>query len=242
MDRRLTGGEQGMQDRLKRQVGTAGADLVRQGQVVGLGTGSTARFAIERLGERVREGLQIKGIPTSVESERLAMDLGIPLTSLHEHDSIDMTIDGADEVDPHLDLVKGLGGALMREKMVASITRNEVIVVDGSKLVRRLGTKAPVPVEVVQFGHTLTARRLAALGCVPALRKAKGSDVPYVTDNGNYIYDCRFPGISRPRPLERRLRSVTGVVETGLFLGMAKTVITATGKGLRIIHRGRRRR
>jgi len=232
-------GDTGMaaQDRLKRITGRAGADMVKDGDVVGLGTGSTARFAIERLGERVAEGLRIKGIPTSSESERLARKCRIPLVALEAAGAIDITIDGADEVDPRLDLIKGLGGALLREKIVASATRKQVIVVDGSKIVERLGTKAPVPVEVVPFGHPTTARRLAALGCAPALRMAKGSNSPYITDNANFIYDCRFNGIADAKKLESEIDAIPGVVESGLFVGLAHVVITASEKGLELRQR-----
>jgi ribose 5-phosphate isomerase A len=227
------------QDRLKRLVGRAGAELVADGDIVGLGTGSTARFAIERLSERVREGLHILGIPTSNESEELARAGAIPLTALEEHPDIDITIDGADEVDPNFDLVKGLGGALLREKIVAHATRQEVIVVDSSKLVDRLGTRSPLPVEVARYGHPAVARRLAALGCEPVLRlrKAPGSG-PFVTDNGNLIYDCRFPGIDDARALEARIDSIPGVVECGLFVGLAHVVITASENGVEVRRKG----
>jgi ribose 5-phosphate isomerase A len=228
-----------MQDRLKRMVGRAGADLVEDGDVVGLGTGSTAKFAIERLGERVREGLHMLGIPTSNESEALARELGIPLTALDEHPDIDITIDGADEVDPRFDLIKGLGGALLREKIVAHATRQEVIVVDVSKLVDRLGTRSPLPVEVARYGHTAVARKLASLGCEPALRQQKAPGAgPFVTDNGNLIYDCRFPGIDDARLLEARIDSIPGVVECGLFVGLAHVVITASENGVEVRRKG----
>jgi ribose 5-phosphate isomerase A len=226
--------EQGLQDRLKAMVGRAGADMVSDGDIVGLGTGSTARYAIERLGGRVREGLNILGIPTSVESERLALEQKIPLTSLEEHPDIDITIDGADEVDPLFNLIKGLGGALLREKMVAHATRTEVIVVDASKLVDRLGTRSPLPVEVTSYGHTTVARRLAPLGCQPVLRQQAGGAGPFVTDNGNYIYDCRFDGIPDPKGLEARIDSIPGVVECGLFIELAHVVITASENGVEV--------
>jgi ribose 5-phosphate isomerase A len=233
------GSEKGMdqQERLKQATGYAGADMVKDGDVVGLGTGSTARYAIERLGERMAEGLRIKGIPTSSESERQARKCHIPLLALDGAGTIDITIDGADEVDPHLDLIKGLGGALLREKIVASATRNQVIVVDGSKIVERLGTKAPVPVEVVPFGHALAARRLTALGCDPSLRKARDSSSPYITDNANFIYDCRFGAIEDAGKLEAAIDAIPGVVESGLFVGMAHVVIAATEKGLEVKRR-----
>jgi ribose 5-phosphate isomerase A len=224
-------------EKLKQAVGRAGADMVRDGDIVGLGTGSTARYAIERLGERVQEGLHIKGIPTSNESERLARKCKIPQTSLDLVGAIDITIDGADEVDPGLDLIKGLGGALLREKIVASATRNEVIVVDGSKLTGRLGTRAPVPVEVIPYGHAQTARGLARLGCEPGLRRARDSRSPYITDNANYIYDCRFAGREDARALEAQIDVIPGVVESGLFIGLAHVVIAATGNGIELKRR-----
>jgi len=227
----------GAQDRLKEMVGRAGAGMVKDGDVVGLGTGSTARFAIERLGERVREGLRIRGIPTSIESEKLSARQGIPLTTLEDHPDIDITIDGADEVDPDLDLIKGLGGALLREKIVAHATRTEVIVVDASKLVERLGTKAPLPVEVARYGHTSVARRLSLIGCEPVLRMSKGGAEPFLSDNGNFIYDCRFQGIRDARGTEARIDSIPGVVECGLFVGLAHVVITASGKGIEVRRR-----
>ncbi len=231
--------EQTMQDRLKRMVGRAGADLVADGNIVGLGTGSTARFAIERLGERVNEGLHLLGIPTSNESEKLARERNIPLTTLEEHPDIDITIDGADEVDPRFDLIKGLGGALLREKIVAAATRQEVIVVDASKLVDRLGTRSPLPVEVARYGHPAVARKLARLGCRPVLRERRdGGSGPFVTDNGNHIYDCRFPGIADARKMEARIDSIPGVVECGLFVGLAHVVITASEKGVEVRRKG----
>jgi len=212
---------------------------VADGDIVGLGTGSTAKFAIERLGERVSEGLHMLGIPTSVESERLARGRSIPLTTLEEHPEIDITIDGADEVDPRFDLIKGLGGALLREKIVAHATQQEVIVVDASKLVDRLGTRCPLPVEVARYGHSAVARKLSALGCQPVMRQPKGGGQgPFITDNGNYIYDCRFPGIDDAREMEARVDSIPGVVECGLFVGLAHVVITASGKGVEIRRKG----
>ncbi|MGQ9583467.1 MAG: ribose-5-phosphate isomerase RpiA [Thermoplasmatota archaeon] len=229
--------EAGSLEELKALAGRRGAELVGDGMVVGLGTGSTARHAILRIGERVREGLRVLGIPTSVDSERLAKGCGIPLTTLEEHPEVDLTIDGADEVDPRLDLIKGLGGALLREKLVAHASRREVIVVDSSKLVERLGERAPLPVEVVRYGHTAVARRLAALGCSPALRVSRRGAGPYITDNGNYIYDCRFPGIPDPRGLEMEIDAIPGVVECGLFIGLAHMALVASGEGVREMRR-----
>jgi ribose 5-phosphate isomerase A len=227
------------QDRLKAMVGRAGAELVKDGDIVGLGTGSTAIHAIMRLGERVREGLHILGIPTSVGSERLAVEHKIPLTTLEDNPEINITIDGADEVDPNFDLIKGMGGALLREKIVAHATRQEVIVVDASKLVDRLGVLSPLPVEVARYGHSAVARKLAALGCQPVLRPQKGGGPgPFVTDNGNHIYDCRFPGIDDAHDMEVRIDSIPGVVECGLFVGLAHVVLTASENGVEVRRKG----
>ena len=210
--------------------------MIRDGQVVGLGSGSTAEIFIVELGKRVRdEGLEIIGIPTSKKSEAIGREAGIPISSLDENSTLDITVDGADEVDPNLDLIKGLGGALLREKMVARATRKEVIVIDESKLVHQLGTKAPLPVEVVQFSQRHLAKQMSGLGCVPMLRQSDSK--PYVTDNGNYILDCMFKGIDDPRQVERKLKEMPGVVETGLFLGMADTVIVGAPTGVRTMKR-----
>ena len=209
---------------------------VEDGMVVGLGSGSTASIAIRLIGEKAKEeGLEIIGIPTSMASDLLGRAVGIKIGDLDDHRQVDMTIDGADEVDGVLNLVKGLGGALVREKMVAASTRLEMIVVDESKLVERLGTKAPVPVEVVPFSYNSTMRRLAALGCEPVLRLSDGR--PYLTDNGNVIVDCRFEGIEDAASLESMLNLVPGVVDNGLFIGLADKVIVGSENGVRIIER-----
>ena len=213
--------------------------MVMDGQVVGLGSGSTAELFILELGKRVQtEGLDIIGIPTSKKSESIGRESGIPISTLEEHSAIDITVDGADEVDSNLDLIKGLGGALLREKIVAAATQKEVIVVDESKMVHQLGTKSPLPIEIVQFSHGHIARNLAKLGCTPNLRMKESS--PYVTDNGNYIIDCSFKGIENPEKLEIAIRAIPGVVETGLFLGMTNTVIIGASTGVRIMKRKER--
>jgi ribose 5-phosphate isomerase A len=200
---------------------------LRDGMIVGLGTGSTATFAVQAIGRRVREGLRITGIATSERTEALARELGIPLTNLGEDTVIDVTIDGADEVERQsLALIKGHGGALLREKIVASVSRRLVIVIDPSKWVDRLGTRFPVPVEVVPFGWPTTAARLRRLGATPELRR--DAVEPYVTDGGHYILDCRFPGIPDPAALAHELDGVVGVVEHGLFVGLASRVVEAT--------------
>ncbi len=220
---------------MKKTAGEYAVKYVKSGMVVGLGTGSTVSFTIKKLGAMVAEGLDIVGIPTSRESESLASSLGIVLSTLKDHPEVDITIDGADEVDPNLDLIKGMGGALLREKVVATVSRTEVIVVDESKLVNALGTKSPLPVEVVAFGWQAAKRKVEELGCTAALREKGGK--PYVTDNGNLILDCRFESISEPRELERELNNIAGVVENGLFVGIADTVIVAGEKGIRELKR-----
>lgn len=209
---------------------------VEDGMVVGLGSGSTATIAIKLIGEKVKsEGLDIVGIPTSTASDLLGRAVGIRIGDLDDHREVDITIDGADEVDPKLNLVKGLGGALVREKIVAAATRVEMIVVDGSKLVDRLCTKAPLPVEVVNYSPKATMRRLARLGCRPRLRMS--GDEPYLTDNLNLIVDCEFDGVDDPRSMESEVNLVPGVVDNGLFVGLATKVIVSSEDGLRIRER-----
>jgi ribose 5-phosphate isomerase A len=188
---------------------------------VGLGSGSTATCAIRFLGERVRGGLKILGIPTSQRTKQLAEQLGIPLARLDEHLQIDIDIDGADEIDPHLNLIKGGGGALLREKIIASASRRFIVVGDSSKQVAHLG-KFPLPVEVIPFAESLISRRIAALGAQVSLR---GAGQPYVTDEGHHILDCTFGEISDPAALAEKLRAIPGVVEHGLFIGMAEVAL-----------------
>jgi ribose 5-phosphate isomerase A len=208
------------------------AVVAEDGMVVGLGTGSTAWFAIEALIRRVGEGLRILAIPTSERSGAQARAGGIPLTSFAEHPRLDLDIDGADEVElGSLHLIKGLGGALLREKIVAAAADRLVIVADSKKLVDRLGTTAPLPIEVVPFGWETTAARLRRLETEPVLRK--GSDgQPFHTDGGNLILDCRFGSITDPAGLDLAIRRTIGVVETGLFIGMADTVIVGADDGI----------
>jgi len=220
-------------DALKRAAAEAAVKLVRDGMIVGLGTGSTAAFALEALARRHQEGLRFQGIPTSNATAARAAGLGLPLTSLAAHQQIDLTIDGADEVERGtLNLIKGHGGALLREKIVASNTRHLVIVADETKLVGRLGTHAPVPVEVVAFGLEATRTALEVLGADTRLRGLPGGD-PLITDSGNRILDCDFGEIVDPARLEGRIRSVVGVVENGLFIGRASVVFLADDTGVR---------
>jgi len=219
-------------DALKRAAAEEAVKLVEDGMVVGLGTGSTATFAIEALARRHREGLRFLGIPTSERTAAQAKAAGIPLTSFAEHRQIDLTIDGADEVERGtLNLIKGLGGALLREKIVAAASRHLAIIVDGSKLVDRLGTHASVPVEVVAFGLEATRATLEVLGASAQLRLSAAGE-PFVTDSGNRIIDCRFAPIADPARLEERIRRVVGVVESGLFIGRADPVFVAEAAGV----------
>ncbi|AMK14325.1 ribose 5-phosphate isomerase A RpiA [methanogenic archaeon mixed culture ISO4-G1] len=202
---------------------------VKDGMFVGLGTGSTAKFMIERIGELVKQGYDLTCTATSVQSAKLAKSLGIKVVDLDEIDHLDITIDGADEVDPDMQLIKGLGGALLREKIVAAVTVREIIIADESKLVEKLGTKAPLPVEVLQFGHQHTKFALERQGCKAELRMKDGK--PFVTDGGNYIYDCKFECIEKPFFLETRIDVIPGVVENGLFLNTAVDVLIAKTDG-----------
>jgi ribose 5-phosphate isomerase A len=223
---------------LKLAAAEAAAALVENGMIVGLGSGSTASLAVEALGRRISGGLCIVGVPTSEKTAELARKIGIPLSTLAEHPQIALTIDGADEVERGtLDLIKGLGGALLREKLVAVATARLVIVVDDSKLVERLASDfRPLPVEVVPFAWQTTARRLEAMGAEWTLRLA-GDGQPFVTDQGNYTLDCRFRSAPQARDLQHRLDGTVGVVEHGLFLGMTSQVIVGGAAGVRVLHR-----
>jgi len=224
-------------DDQKRAAAEAAVELVQDGMVVGLGTGSTAAFAIDALAERVRQGLHIVGIPTSERSAAQARAGGIPLGTLEEHHRIALTIDGADEIARgSLQLIKGLGGALLREKIVAAASERLVIVADSAKLVDRLGTGTPVPVEVVPFGWETTAERLARLGANPVLRR-DGAGQPFRTDGGHLILDCGFGPIADAATLEQALSHVVGVVESGLFIGMADLALVAGDAGVQRLTR-----
>ncbi len=214
----------------------AAATLVRDGMTVGLGSGSTASLAVAALGRRVAQGLRITGIPTSEKTADLARQFAIPLSTLAERGSVALTIDGADEVElGTLDLIKGLGGALLREKLVAAASSRVIIVADESKLVVRLAADSrPLPVEVVPFAWQTTARRLEALNAQATLRPGE-SGQPFITDQGNYILDCRFRSVPPARELQKRLDATVGVVEHGLFLGMTTQVIVGGDWGVRVL-------
>jgi ribose 5-phosphate isomerase A len=203
--------------------------------VLGLGTGSTAGFVIEELADRIKNGLQVTAIPSSEHTAQLARDLGIRLVDFAEHRHIDLAIDGADEVEQTtLNLIKGHGGALLREKVVAAASDRFIIVVDDEKLVERLGAHIPVPVEVVQFGWQATAAAIEQrLGARAQLRR--DGDGPFVTDGGNFILDCRFAPIADPAALECRLNTTVGVVESGLFVGRSSAVVVASERGVEIL-------
>lgn len=212
----------------KQLVGEEAAKYVKNGMVIGLGTGSTAFFAIQKIGELVKNGLQIKGVPTSKATEELAKSLNIPLLAIEDVKRIDVTIDGADEFDPQKNLIKGGGAALLREKIIASVTDFYVIIADAAKGSEVLGSFA-VPVEITPFAKEITMAQLKALGCQPVLRVKGGQAV--VTDNQNYIADCKFERIDEPAKLAAKMNAIPGVVENGIFAGMANVVISEDGNG-----------
>jgi len=218
----------------KRAAAERAVEFVEDGMIVGLGTGSTANLAIQAIGRRVSEGLKITGVATSRASEELARSLGIMIVDVNDVPGVDLTIDGADEVDLNLNLIKGMGGALLREKVVAYASQEEVIAVDDSKLVDILGTKSPLPVEVARFGHLKTKAAMESLGCVANI---KGGAQPFETDNGNFVYECRFEKIEDPELLEAELHLIPGVVESGLFIDLATKVVVGTEHGTEIRRR-----
>jgi ribose 5-phosphate isomerase A len=211
-------------------------DLVQDGMVVGLGSGRAATAFITALGERVQAGLQVRGVPTSQATADLAGTLGIPLVGLDQVEQIDLTVDGADEVDPQLNLIKGYGRALVREKIVAAASRRLVILVGADKLVPKLGSRGKLPVEVLPFARPFCSRKLREFGCDPVPYEIDGR--LYLTDNGNHILDCRIGPIDAPRVLEEAVRAIPGVVGTGLFLDMADTVCVQDGTKVQFLRRG----
>jgi ribose 5-phosphate isomerase A len=228
-------------DGLKRQAAARALEHVQDGMKLGLGTGSTAKHFVELLGEKVAAGMRVIGVPTSEATRIQAEQCKIPLTTLDEIDRLDLTVDGADEVDHALDLIKGGGGALLREKIVATASDQMVVIADDSKLVKTLGA-FPLPVEVVRFGFAATRRMVEAMaaqaGCEGpiAQRLVKGGE-PFLTDQGNFILDCSFGRISEPEVLAYALKRVPGVVEHGLFLGVADMAIVATAGGVQLLQR-----
>jgi ribose 5-phosphate isomerase A len=212
-------------DEQKEAAARASLRFVRDGDIVGLGSGSTATYLVQLLGERVQAGLKIRAIPTSRQTQELATALGIPLTTFDQTQQIDVTIDGADEVDPQLQLIKGGGGALLHEKIVASASKQMVVVADSTKQVPVLGA-FPLPVEVVAFAQALVRRKIESLGASVTLRYANGS--VFVTDEGHHILDCNFGQIPDPATLARKLNAIPGIVEHGLFIDMASVALIAT--------------
>lgn len=227
-------------DTLKRQAAARALDFVESGMVLGLGTGSTVAHFLELLGQKLESGAlkHVRGVPSSIRTGREARTAGIPLVSLAEHPVLDLTVDGADEVSPELDLIKGMGGALLREKMVAQASCRFIVIVDAAKAVARLGTLSPLPVEVVDWGWSGHATFLQDHGATVTVRKFDDGP-PFKSDNGNLILDCRFPdGIADPAALHAGLKARAGVVETGLFLGLATDAILAGADGIELRRRG----
>ena len=226
-------------EELKRSVAIAGAELVESGMVLGLGTGSTVNYLVDAIGRRVRdEGLDLFGVPTSEGTRECAAQAGIPLTGLEDHPQLDLTLDGADEVDPELRLIKGHGGALLREKIVATASRSLVILVDESKLVDRLGHRFAVPVEVIPFGRCVVENELRKIGATPTLRRDPDTGQPFVTDSGQWILDCDFDGVPDPAGLESKINDIPGVIENGLFVGIVDTVLVGRPGGVETFQAG----
>ena len=224
-------GESLEREELKKLAGVKAAEYVEDGMIVGLGTGSTVEYTLRKLGEMVRNGLDIRGIPTSVHTKRIAKEENIPLTTLDENPVIDLTIDGADEVDSDLNLIKGGGGALAREKIIAYHSKKEIIVIDDSKIVKALGIDFALPVEVLKFGWLSTKTELEKFGCTAEIRKVMEEEL-FITDNSNYIIDCEFERITEPTELEKEINNIPGVVENGLFIGLVDEVIVGGKQGI----------
>jgi len=226
-------------DAAKRNAAIGAVAAVERKMVLGLGSGSTASIAIELIGRRVAEGLDVVGIPTSERTAELARKLGIPLTDFGRHKRIDLTIDGADQIEEGtLHLIKGLGGALLREKIVAEASARMIVIADHTKLVRELGPATALPVEIVPFGWELALEKIAALGCTATLRR---QEQVFVTDGGNFIADCRFAQIPDAALLQAQLKRTTGVIETGLFVGLASQAILGDDQGVTVLERQSRR-
>jgi len=215
---------------MKKIAGEKAVEYIEDGMIIGLGTGSTVEYMLKKLSELVKDGLDIKGIPTSMHTRKIAKEYKIPVTTLEENPKVDLTIDGADEVDSNLNLIKGGGGALTREKIIAYHSKKEIIVIDESKIVKALGIDFPLPVEVLKFGWSSTKKTLGEFGCDIELRRIV--DEPYMTDNSNYILDCDFERIEDPEQLEKDLNCIPGVVENGLFIGLVDEVIVGSKQGV----------
>lgn len=219
-------------DLYKKAAGEKAVEYIENGMILGLGSGSTVYWMMKKLGELVQKGLDIKGVPTSFRTEGWAKELGIPLVDFSVVERIDLAIDGADEIDSNLQLAKGGGGSLVREKIVDALAEKLIVIADKTKMVETLGA-FPLPVEVVPFGYQITAKRIANLGAIPRLRMKDGN--VFVSNNGNYILDCQFTSIEYPEQLHKQIKALVGVVETGLFLNMTDTIIIGNEKGTEII-------
>ena len=225
-------------ERAKKRAALEAAKLVKDGFVVGLGSGSTVAYAVKEIGRRIqRKELQILGVPTSHQALMLAVESGVPLTTLNEHPQLDLAIDGADQIDKDLNLIKGMGAALTREKIVASAAKKLAIVADETKIVETLGINQPVPIETLPFALPTVISRVRKMGGKPSLRKAKGKVGPVITDNGNFIIDVDFASITAPKELDLQLKSIPGVIETGLFIGMADVVYVGTKTSVQRLRR-----
>jgi ribose 5-phosphate isomerase A len=216
-------------DEIKKKAAVYAADFIKNKMIVGLGTGTTVYWLIEEVGKRIREGLDIAIVPTSKKTQMLATELNMPIIDLNSIHKISLTIDGADEADPQLDLIKGGGGALLQEKIVAAASEQFIVVVDNSKLVQQLG-KFPLPVEVISFGYKQVLQKIRAMGCEDVVLR-KRNNQPFITDHGHYILDCFFEKINDPLSLNKSLHSIPGVVETGLFINMVNKLIVAFPDG-----------
>ena len=222
------------QDRAKRNAAEEAVEFVKNGMIVGLGTGSTAKIAVDLIGEKLSKDFKIKGMATSIKTTRQAKELGIELVKIDDYDVIDLAIDGADEVAPDMSLIKGLGGALLREKKVEKKAKELIIIVDENKIVKKLG-RGELPVEVNSEKHDSTAAEIESSGCRAKLRLEDNGEA-FVTDNKNYIYHCLFPnGIENPREMDQKLLNINGVRDTGLFINMATKIIIGNDEGTRVL-------
>ena len=222
------------QDRAKRNAAEEAVKFVKDGMIVGLGTGSTAKIVVDLIGEKLSKEFKIKGMPTSIKTEQQAEKLGIELINIDDQDVIDLAIDGADEVAPDMSLIKGLGGALLREKKVEKKAKELIIIVDESKMVGKLG-RGELPVEVRSEDYESTATEIENIGCETKLRLEDNGEI-FVTDNKNYIYHCLFPnGIENPKEMDKKLQNINGVRDTGLFINMATKIIIGNDEGTRVL-------
>jgi len=220
----------------KKKAALEAVKNVKDGSIIGLGSGSTVAYAILEIGRRIREeNLRVLGVPTSYKTFLLAVECGIPITTLNEHPKLDLDIDGADQIDGRLNLIKGMGGALTREKIVAAASKSLIIVADETKLTDSLGKDQPVPVEVMPFALPLVSNRIKRIGGKPALREKRDGSGPYVTDNGNFILDVDFGVIEDPLHLDASLKGIPGIIETGLFVGMTEKAYIGTKKDVKIL-------